>query len=80
MFISKKDCRICGSPCAEAVLYEGALWKCFVETRLFRKMNGDRTDLAVGSYSHAWSPDSGSGSDNVVHAAFLKVATGIFPE
>ena len=38
------------------------------------------THLAVGADSHVRPPDSGSGSDNVVHISFSKVATGIFPE
>ena len=44
---------------------------------LIVKMNCNRTDFAVGADSHVRPPDSGSGSDNVVHISFSKVATGI---
>lgn len=40
---------------------------------LICKIYGDGTDLAVGSHAHVRPPDTGTGSDNIVHGAFLKV-------
>lgn len=41
---------------------------------LLNEVHGDGTDFAVGSYSHVGSPDSCSGSDDIVHGTFLKVS------
>lgn len=44
------------------------------------EMYRDRTDFTVRAYTHIRAPDTSSGSYNVMHGTFFKVATGIFPD
>ena len=43
------------------------------------KTDINHTDFAFGSNPHVRTKDSHTGSYNIMHGAFLKVTTGIFP-